>query len=172
MEFEKTRYFRLAVSLVVVLVGGTFIGLAVYNHQMQAEKTYMTITGGGFIYNYRHADIHYGITAAVQRPTPTGLRLIARFENPTGGQPITLQHAITARATRYSFETPPVQGVKEGHPYKVTLTLEENASGKVIETHERHLVSDVDPGLVPDSPLTIGPGYHRNPERERPTSVN
>ena len=37
-----------------------------------ARKPYLQIVGGGFIFNYRVADVFYGFTAVVQRPLPTG----------------------------------------------------------------------------------------------------
>lgn len=36
------------------------------------DKPYLRILGGGFIFNYRVAEVFYGFTAVVLRPLPTG----------------------------------------------------------------------------------------------------
>lgn len=163
MEFEKTRAFRIAAAFTCLVLAGIFAAVAIHNHNAQASKSHLAISGGGFIYNYRIGEIRYGITAFVQTPTPNGTRLIASFENPAGGDPIVVRREIVPYARSYSFETPALTGVEKDRPYKVTLTVKEKWSDTVIETHEKTLATSVAPSVVPDRPLTVGPGYHRNP---------
>ncbi|MBA5778662.1 hypothetical protein H2509_16145 [Stappia sp. F7233] len=172
MEFEKTRAFRIAAAITCLVLAAIFAAVTAYNHHEQASKTHVAISGGGFIYNYRIAEIRSGITAFVQTPTPNGTRLIASFENPSGGDPIVVRHEIVPYARSYSFETPALTGVEKDRPYKVTLTVMDKWSDTVIETHEKMLVTNVAPSVVPDKPLTVGPGYHRNPERLQPVHSN
>ncbi len=164
MEFEKTRTFRLAFILAVIVLGGIFAAIATYNHLQDAKKSHVAIAGGGFIYNYRIAEIRAGISVYVQRPTPNGTKLIASFENPQGGEPIVIRREIVPSARSYGFETPALKGVEKDHPYRVTLDVRDKWSDDLIEAHEKTLLTSVAPELVPDKPLTIGPGYFPNPE--------
>ena len=45
-----------------------------------AEKPWLQVLGGGFIFNYRVSDVYYGFTAAVMRPLPTGSIVEAAFD--------------------------------------------------------------------------------------------
>ena len=65
--------------------------------------------------------------------------------------------------TRFDLDSPPVTGIASGRPYKVVLRLESPA-GEVIETHEKTFTSNVDQAVMPQKPLTIGPGYTKNPD--------
>jgi hypothetical protein len=148
-----------AIGLVVVLLG---IGLA--TRQDPAEKPYLEIAGGGFIYNYREADVYYGFVANVLKPVAVGTWLIAEFEDPAGGPPLTVETRLHARSVRYGVHSPSVRGVKAGKPYHVRIRLLDYTRTKLIWTGEKDFVSQIDDTVVPDMPLTIGPGYFPNPE--------
>ena len=47
-------------------------------------------------------------------------------------------------------------------PYRLTLEL--SAGGEVLQTLERDFSSNVSQAALPEKPLTVGPGYARNPE--------
>ena len=49
-----------------------------------ANKPYLQIVGGGFVFNYRVADNFYGFTAIVSRPLESGSIIEATFEDPAG----------------------------------------------------------------------------------------
>ena len=69
-----------------------------------------------------------------------------------------------ARATTVPivFDSPPLHGVEADRPYRLTLEL--SAGGEVLQTLERDFSSNVSQAALPEKPLTVGPGYARNPE--------
>ena len=83
------------------------------------ETPYVKVLGGGFIFNYRIGEVHYGFTAVVQRPLASGSIIEASFEDPGGGPPHVVRTRVDARTTRYSLHSPPVRGVEKDRPYEV-----------------------------------------------------
>ena len=148
-----------AVGLVVVLFAIGWI-----TRQDPAEKPYIGIAGGGFIYNYREADVFYGFTADVLKPLPVGSLMVADFEDPAGGPALTVETRLNARSTRYGVHSPSVRGIKAGKPYHVSIRLYDHTRTKLIWVGEKDFVSQIDDIIVPEKPLTIGPGYFPNPE--------
>ena len=128
-----------------------------------AEKPYLAILGGGFIFNYRVAEAFYGFTAQLQKPVKAGSTIEAEFENPAGGPPIREEARIRMPATRYSLRSPPLTGIKAGKPYRVVIRLYDYTGKKLIEEQERFYTSRLDSKFVPEQPLTVGPGYDLNP---------
>lgn len=149
----------LAAAVYCIAVFGT-----VYRHNQAILQgaSYAEITGGGFIYNYRIADIRAGITVGLVKPLPLGTRLVAEFESPQG--PIEIEQAVSHAKRNYSFETPSLTGVEAEHTYLVVLHVIDPATGQQIERHEKGLKSGVAPKAMPAKSLTIGPGYHVNPQ--------
>lgn len=129
-----------------------------------ADKPYLRILGGGFIFNYRVADVYYGFTAIVQRPLPTGTVIEAAFEDPAGGPAHVVRQRMGGPETaRFALRSPPVRGVEAGKPYHVTLRILDREEKQLIWAHEMDFRSQISDRVVPDQPLTIGPGYARNP---------
>lgn len=128
------------------------------------EGPYVEIVGGGFVFNYRIAEAFYGVTAVAHRPLPAGTELTAEFEDPAGGEPIRVTRQARDGQTRFSLESGPVRGIVADRDYTVVLTLT-SSSGDVLETHTRAFRSKLDQSVLPDRPLTIGPGYAPNPDR-------
>lgn len=154
--FEKVVGGAIAMVIVLVAVGWVM-------RDDPAEKPYIGIAGGGFIYNYREADVYYGFTANVLKPLPVGTWMIADFEDPAGGPPLSVETRLHARSVRYGVRSPSVRGVKAGKPYHVTIRLYDYTRTKLIWAAEKDFVSQIDDTVVPDQPLTIGPGYFPNP---------
>lgn len=128
------------------------------------EKPYLQVMGGGFIFNYRVADVYYGFTAAIVRPLPTGSIVEAAFEDPAGGPPhVVRQRVGGAEMARLSLRSPPVRGVEAGHPYKVEVRVLDREGKTLLWSRELAFKSGISDAVVPDKPLTIGPGYARNP---------
>ena len=134
-----------------------------YNQSILENADFAEITGGGFIYNYRIADIRAGITVGLVKPLPLGTLLIAEFEDPAGGT-VDIEKAVSHAKRNYSFETPSLTGVLPDRGYAVHLTVKDPETGETIETHEKQLKTSAAPKAMPSRPLTIGPGYHPNPE--------
>jgi hypothetical protein len=131
-------------------------------------KPYMAFGGGGFVYNYRIGDIYYGFVAQPQRRLPVDAELVARFEDPAGGPEIEVREPVVSGKAQYMFRTPPVKGVAKDRPYKVSLALVEQATGREIESIARTYTNTADPAMMPDGPLVVGPGYTPNPALSQP----
>ncbi|MCO5156732.1 MAG: hypothetical protein M9945_08260 [Aquamicrobium sp.] len=129
-----------------------------------AEKPWLQVMGGGFIFNYRVADVYYGFTAAVMRPLPTGTIVEAAFEDPAGGPPhVVRQRVGGAEMTRLALRSPPVRGVEAGRDYAVSLRVLDREDEHLLWSRDLAFRSNISDTVVPDVPLTIGPGYTRNP---------
>jgi hypothetical protein len=123
---------------------------------------YLEVSGGSFIFNYRLAEAYAGLIAARRRTLPENARIEAVFEDPAGGPPIVLSKDVTPGRREYSFTTDALTGIRANRDYAVTVRLIA-ADGTAIETLDKKFRSDVDQSILGDKPLTIGPGYTRNP---------
>ena len=128
-----------------------------------ADEPYLEITGGGFVFNYRVADAYYGFVAKPLRSLPEGASLEARFEDPAGGPSYLEQQPAADNALRYSFRSPPLQGIEAGRPYAVELRLVAADQKTVLQSLTRTYTSQLDQEVNPEKPLTVGPSYHKNP---------
>ena len=137
------------------------IGLAM--REPVGDKPYLRIAGASFIFNYRVAEVFYGFTAEVQKPVRNLSLLEAVFEDPGGGPPILVSERLNPRTKRYSLRTPPVRGVEKDRPYRVTVRLIQNGDNAILFEDELTVRSQIADVVVPERPLTVGPGYARNP---------
>jgi len=130
-----------------------------------SEETgpYFEIAGGGFIFNYRIAEATAGVVVVPKRTLPEGGTLKATFEDPAGGAPVVMVEKIAPKKKRYDFDTPPLSGIKAKTDYVMTVQLFD-ADGNEVFKAEKALRSDLDQTVLPEKPLTVGPGYARNPE--------
>ncbi|EAV45186.1 hypothetical protein SIAM614_17714 [Roseibium aggregatum IAM 12614] len=156
-------WVKLAGVAAAVYCIAVFGALYRYNQSILANASFAEITGGGFIYNYRIADIRAGITVGLVKPLPLGTRLVAEFERPQGGK-IEIEKAVSHARRNYSFETPSLSDVEADRTYTAVLHVLDAKTGQEIEQHEKGLKSGVAPKAMPTKALTIGPGYHINPE--------
>lgn len=156
--FSPRRLVALSLGALAVLLA---IGWA--TRENPESKPYLKILGGGFMFNYRVADLYYGFTAAVQRPLPTGSIIEARFENPAGGPPLVERTRVGTDSVRYSLRTPPLQGVEKDRPYAVAIRVLDREETRVIWQDELSFRSQLDGSVMPERALTVGPGYARNP---------
>lgn len=151
--------FAAAAGLLVIL-----FAIGWLTRENPQDKPYLRILGGGFMFNYRVADVFYGFTAAVVRPLPTGSIIEASFEDPAGGADHVVRERVGTETERYSLRSPPVRGVEAGKPYRVAIRVLDREEKRVIWRHEVAYTSQISDEIVPDKPLTTGPGYHRNPD--------
>lgn len=126
------------------------------------DSPYVVVSGGGILFNYRIAEATAGIVAEVARPLPEGGAVEASFENPAGGPPIVETKPVTADRRRFSFVTPPLTGIKANTDYTVVVRVLD-AGGSEVQRVETKVHSDLDQSILPKAPLTVGPGYARNP---------
>ena len=153
-------------GVVTATVGLVAILLAIgwVTRETDADRPYLTIAGSSFIFNYREAEAFYGFTAVVQRPVKSYSRIEAVFEDPGGGPPIPVSVKLTARTTRYGLRTPPLRGIVKGRPYRVDVRLVQNGDGAVLFEDSFTVTSQMSDAVMPPAPLTVGPGYTRNPD--------
>ncbi|MGI9402095.1 MAG: hypothetical protein ACR2O0_12625 [Rhizobiaceae bacterium] len=162
-------FFRVVVALLVLAAALTAYGWI--TGEDPAEKPFLVITGGGFVVNYRISEIFYGFSVTVQKPVRVSSIIEAQFENPAGGEPLVEQVRLNARTKNYSLRSPAVKGVKADVPYEVVISLYDYSGKNLIERQIKHFKSSVDGTIVPEEPLTIGPGYHLNPDRDPPNNA-
>lgn len=167
MVREDRTFEKLAAG--VIALAAVLFAIGWLTREDPAGKPYLRIAGGGFIYNYRIADVFYGFTAYVLKPLPAGSWLVAEFEDPAGGAPLVVETRMHARSAKYGVRSPGIRGVKAGRPYHVSIKVYDYTRSRLIWSDQRQFVSQIDDTVVPDKPLTIGPGYHRNPDLRHKT---
>ncbi|WP_245440123.1 hypothetical protein [Mesorhizobium sp. Z1-4] len=128
------------------------------------ERPYLDILGGGFVFNYRVADNFYGFTAIVRRPLESGSIIEAEFEDPAGGDPIMVRERVSPMTDRYAMRTPALHGIEANKPYRVTIRVLDRLETKEIWSATRSYSSQIGQERTPEKALTVGPGYHLNPE--------
>ncbi|MDV6228676.1 hypothetical protein R2G56_20500 [Nitratireductor aquimarinus] len=156
-SFRNIIIAALALCAVLFAVGW-------FTREDPADAPYLKILGGGFMFNYREAEIFYGFTAQVVRPLASGSIIEATFEDPAGGAPLVVSERVSTMTDRYALRTPPVRGVEAKKPYRVDIRVYDRAKTTLLWQEEHSYASQIADTVVPEKPLTIGPGYHRNPE--------
>ena len=162
MAMRKLSQLTIAL-LLAVAVGA----LAVFFHfaeQRRATTTKLVFAGGGFLYNYRIPETRYGLSMRVVHPVPIGTLLEVTFENPADGDPFIVSRSLGSDTSLVGVESPALPDVATGRDYAVVIRLRDRVTNEVLETHERQFRTNIDPSVMPKKPLTVGPGYHRNPD--------
>ncbi len=159
-SFRNIIIAALALCAVLFAVGW-------FTREDPADAPYLKILGGGFMFNYREAEIFYGFTAQVVRPLASGSIIEATFEDPAGGAPLVVSERVSTMTDRYALRTPPVRGVEAKKPYRVEIRVYDRTKTTLLWQEEHSYASQIADTVVPEKPLMIGPGYHRNPELER-----
>lgn len=129
----------------------------------QGEEPYLEINGGGFVYNYRLAEAYYVLIAGLKRAPPEGTAFEAEFENPSGGAPIRIRLPYKAARRVYTFESPPVEGIVAGRDYQVVLRVLPPGGAAALAEYRQPYHATLDQSVLPEAPLTVGPGYHQPP---------
>jgi len=129
-------------------------------------KPYVEIEGGGFIFNYRIAEAFYGVSLRPMRRLEPGTVLEVVFENPAGGEPYVVRETVNAARLSYMLRTPGLRGVEKDRPYRVEVRVLAPRDGRLLATYQTTFKSDLDQSVLPEKPLTVGPGYTPNPELE------
>lgn len=124
-------------------------------------ESFFSVSGRIFVFNYRLAYAHYLVTLQSTRPVPEGMRYVARFENPAGGEALVAERSIFPAQEKLVIESPHVECVKKDRPYAVKVDIVDTA-GKVVQTLETTVVSNLDQSILPREPLVTGPAYQPN----------
>ena len=158
-KISFTTIIFAALALLTVLFAAGWL-----TRENPGEKPYLLIAGKGFIFNYRVADAFYGFTAYLTKPVPNYSVIEAVFEDPAGGEPHTVRVKVTPRSKRYGLRTPSLKGITKHTPYSVHVRLLRWGDDAVLFDETFTVSSQISSDEMPDKPLTIGPGYHPNPE--------
>jgi hypothetical protein len=121
------------------------------------------VVGGGFVFNYRIAEVTAGLVVVPRREFPAGSSVEMTFEDPAGGPPIIVAKPAAPDIKRLDFVTPPLSGVKADRDYAVSVRLIDG-EGKELERVDKKFRSQLDQTTLPEAPLTVGPGYAPNPQ--------
>jgi hypothetical protein len=117
-----------------------------------APKDYLSIAGGGLVFNYRYSQATMVLIAKQMRPLPEDAKLVADFTLP-GGQGHDLQSSpVLAGKLTYKLESVTLSGVRKGEALKVVLTLV-GPKGEVLDRDETSYTSDTDQATLPSKPL-------------------
>ncbi len=122
----------------------------------------LKLTGKMFVFNYRLAYATYMITLSKLEPVPEGSTVVATFENPAGGEPLTLTRKLFAKLEKVVLESPDITCVKKERPYAVTIEVK-GPAGEALQTLETTVTSDIDQDMMPAKALVEGPAYDKNP---------
>lgn len=133
----------------------------------KAEKPYLKFIGGGFIFNYRIAEVSYGFVLGVKRALPKGAIIKVAFEDPSSSAPIIIERKSMPGRSKYDFSTPALKGVKPDKPYTVIVELIEQERQQVIAKYSKQFKTHLDQSVLPEIAPTYGPGYHRNPQLDQ-----
>ncbi len=131
--------------------------------QREEQRDVAKISGRMFVFNYRVAVATYLVTLQTQVPIEEGSVIEAEFENPRGGEALTVSERLFPKNSKIVLQSPPVECVRQDRPYKVTIRLR-TPDGHVMQTLETKVTSDTDQSLLPAKPLVVGPLYTPNPE--------
>ncbi|MDP9570507.1 UNVERIFIED_ORG: hypothetical protein J2W66_000967 [Agrobacterium larrymoorei] len=137
--------------------------LALAGCQREEQRDVAKISGRMFVFNYRVAVATYLVTLQTQVPIEEGSVIEAEFENPRGGEALTVSEQLFPKNSKIVLQSPPVECVRQDRPYKVTIRLRA-PDGHVMQTLETKVTSDTDQSLLPAKPLVVGPLYSPNPE--------
>ncbi len=141
----------------LVLLAGLLLVTAC--EETASDEPYVEFVGGGFVFNYRLAEAYWGFLVRVKRAPPEGTVFVAHFEDPAGGPPLVVRDYFHNTRYGYKFDSPPLQGIEAGRDYEVVLRLIDASGSREIASYRKTFRSDLDQELLPDHPLTVGPGY-------------
>jgi hypothetical protein len=155
---ELNLGWLLAAALVLcALLYGVFLLI----REDPAERPYMRVLGASFIFNYRVSDVYLGFTAVADRPIPIGSILEARFPDPSGGSDFVVEERIGLIDERVSLRSPSLKGVEAKKPYRIELRLLERQTRREFWHESIEVTSNIGDRVVPEAPLTVGPGNQR-----------
>ncbi|MCS4241659.1 hypothetical protein M2418_001170 [Rhizobium sp. BIGb0125] len=121
------------------------------------------LSGRMFVFNYRVASANYLVTLQPLAPITAGSTAEVEFENPRGGAPLSTVEKLFPKTEKIVLQSPPIECVKKGRPYKVTIRLKD-ADGLLRQTIKTSISSNTDQSLLPAKPLVVGPLYTPNPD--------
>lgn len=147
---------RLALALLAVITGLSAC-------QRETGPDPLELTGKMFVFNYRLAYATYMITLTKTEQVPDGSTVVATFEDPSGGPPLTLDRKLFPKLEKVVLESPDVTCVKKQKPYSVTIEVK-GPGGAILQTLKTSVISNLDQDIMPAEALVVGPAYDKNPD--------
>lgn len=147
---------RLALALLAVITGLSAC-------QRETGPDPLELTGKMFVFNYRLAYATYMITLTKTEQVPDGSTVVATFEDPSGGPPLTLDRKLFPKLEKVVLESPDVTCVKKQKPYSVTIEVK-GPDGAILQTLKTSVISNLDQDIMPAEALVVGPAYDKNPD--------
>ncbi|WP_457586355.1 hypothetical protein [Ensifer canadensis] len=146
----------------IVMLAAMMAALLMAGCQRETGPDPLKLTGKMFVFNYRLAYATYMITLSKLEPVPEGSIVVATFENPAGGEPLTLTRKLFPKLEKVVLESPDITCVKKERPYAVTIEVK-GPAGEALQTLETTVTSDIDQDMMPAKALVEGPAYDKNP---------
>ncbi|WP_331373920.1 hypothetical protein [Sinorhizobium chiapasense] len=146
-----------------IIISALLAAAVLVGCQRETGPDPLKLTGKMFVFNYRLAYAAYMITLNKTEPVPDGSVVVASFENPAGGEPLTLTRKLFPKLDKVTLESPEISCVKKERPYAVTIEVK-GPDGAMLQKLETTVTSDVDQDVLPAKPLVEGPAYDKNPE--------
>lgn len=163
MQFRVPKMTRWRMGIALALFLSALVGAAWAVRVPPGETPYLKIAGASFIFNYRLADSYYGFTALVTKPVRAASVIEAAFEDPAGGPDHVVRQTIRLPARQYGIRSPPLKGIEKGRPYTVRVKLIQQGDSAVLFEKAFAVTSNMSDAVMPTEPMTIGPGYAKNP---------
>lgn len=133
------------------LVMSLALGLAACGGD-SGPKDYLSIIGGGLVFNYRYSQATMVVIAKQLQPLPADAHLEADFTLPGGtGRDLQSSPVIAGKLT-YKLESGYLHGIRKGEGLKVVLRLK-GPKGEELDRDETTYTSDVDQSTLPSKPL-------------------
>ncbi|WP_426231822.1 hypothetical protein [Pararhizobium sp. DWP3-4] len=152
----STRHLTLAATLLAVMA-------VLPACQRETGPDPLQLTGKMFIFNYRLAYATYMITLTKTEQVADGSTVVATFEDPSGGPPLTLDRKLFPTLDKIVLESPDVTCVKRQKPYAVTIEVK-GPDGTILQTLKTSVISNLDQDIMPAEALVVGPAYDKNPD--------
>ncbi len=125
--------------------------------QRETNSEILKLTGKIFVFNYRLAYATYMVTLTKTEPVPEGSTVVATFENPAGGTPLTMERKLFARLDKVVLESDDITCVRKQKPYAVTIKVK-GPDGAILQTLETTVTSKLDQSILPGASPGRRPG--------------
>ena len=119
------------------------------------------ISGRIFVFNYRLSYATYLVTLKRLGTLETNARMVARFENPAGGEMLETSQKLFPAQEKVVIESPHLTCVRKDRPYAVAIRILSD-DGTLLQELQTMVKSDLDQSILPPKPLVDGPAYQRN----------
>lgn len=166
-QIEQGERFSGSMKRATALVIVALTALLISGCQRETDGKLVEVAGRLFVFNYRVATAYYEITLRKTAALVEGSVAEASFEDPRAGGALVVRQPVFAANDRIVLQSPMIHCVVKDRAYAVVIRLL-GPDGKILQTIETTVTSDVDQTVLPAKPLVVGPGYAPNPDVFKP----